>query len=86
MLFKSRCSDCHNLGRGNGLGPDLAGVTKRRSVDWLKRWIREPDKMIAEKDPVVTAMLNEYKGLAMPNLALSDTQVDEVLEYIGRFP
>ena len=32
------------------IGPDLIGVTRLRVPAWLNRWIREPDRMLAEKD------------------------------------
>ena len=57
-LFMTRCSACHTVGGGDTkLGPDLAGVVERRPRAWLHRWIKEPDRMIAEKDPAVTAMV-----------------------------
>jgi len=31
--FESKCLACHTLGAGNKLGPDLAGVTKRRNEE-----------------------------------------------------
>ena len=36
---KGGCVACHNIGGGDrNTGPDLMGVTKRRSTDWLTRW------------------------------------------------
>jgi len=84
MLFKSRCLDCHSIGRGDGLGPDLIGVTKKRTSAWLRRWIVEPDKVIAEKDQDVTDMVAQFKGLLMPNLSLSEREVDDIIDYIEK--
>ena len=84
LLFKSRCLDCHSIGRGDGLGPDLIGVTKKRTSAWLRRWIVEPDKVIAEKDPDVTGMVAQFKGLLMPNLSLTEREVDEIIDYIEK--
>ena len=42
-LFASKCSVCHTIGRGEGIGPDLAGVTRRRTADWLAAYISAPD-------------------------------------------
>src|ERR1700674_1793945 len=36
------CDGCHSIGGGRRAGPDLAGVSGRRSYDWLKRWLRNP--------------------------------------------
>ena len=70
------------LGEGDRLGPDLAGVTRTRPHDWLARWIREPDVMLAEGDPTATAMLPRYRNLAMPNLGLSRSETEAVILYL----
>ena len=83
-LFMSRCSACHTVGGGDTkLGPDLAGVVERRPRPWLQRWIKEPDRMMAEKDPAVTAMVKQYRGLRMPNLKLANGDVAQLIEYLG---
>ena len=63
------------------MGPDLKEVGARRSVDWLKRWISDPDKLLADKDPTAVAMLHEYK-MRMPNQHLTDTEVAAVVTYL----
>ena len=83
-LFMTRCSACHTVGGGDSkLGPDLAGVVERRPRAWLHRWIKEPDRMLAEKDPAVMAMMASYRGLPMPNLKLSNAQVADLIGYLG---
>jgi protein SCO1/2 len=85
-LFRTRCASCHTIGAEdaaeNPLGPDLLGVTGKRERAWLKRWLAEPDKMLAEKDPLAMALLSEYDNLAMPNLGLSDVEIQALLIYI----
>ena len=44
-LFAKECSACHTVGHGDKIGPDLAGVTRRRDPEWLARYIVEPDKV-----------------------------------------
>jgi protein SCO1 len=82
FLFRTRCESCHTLGGGEGLGPDLIGVTARRERSWLARWIREPDKMIEEGDPQALALYAQYRELAMPNLRLEHTEVNALLEFL----
>ena len=82
FLFRTRCESCHTLGGGEGLGPDLIGVTARRERNWLARWIREPDKMIEEGDPQALALYVQYRELAMPNLRLEQTEVDALLGFL----
>ena len=82
--FESKCLACHSMGQGRKLGPDLAGVTKRRNDAWLARWLKSPDKML-ETDPEAKAMLKEYNNLPMPNQNLSDVEVRQYLRYFHWF-
>lgn len=81
-LFQFRCSSCHSLGSENGLGPGLSGVTQMRERAWLKRWLKEPDKMLAEKDPIAIDLYNRYNKILMPNLRLSDGDVEGLLLFL----
>lgn len=81
-LYRTRCRSCHTIGEGDRLGPDLAGVASSRPHDWLSRWIREPDRMIAEGDPTALAMMARYRNLPMPNLGLSQSEAAAIIEYL----
>ncbi len=35
LLFEQKCTACHTIGAGIRVGPDLSGVTERRSEDSL---------------------------------------------------
>jgi nitrite reductase (NO-forming) len=78
--FESKCLACHSVGGGRKLGPDLAGVTKKRSEAWLTRWLKAPEKML-ETDPEAKALLKEYNNIPMPNQSLSDAEVRQYLQY-----
>lgn len=80
LAFESKCMACHAVGEGKKLGPDVAGVTKRRTRAWLARWLKEPEKML-ETDTDAKAMLREYDNLPMPNQSLSDAEVRQYLKY-----
>jgi protein SCO1/2 len=83
-LFRTRCVSCHTIGGGDRLGPDLAGVASARPHAWLSRWIREPDVMIAERDPTAVALVARYRNLPMPNLGLNEAEADQIIEYLRR--
>ena len=83
-LYRTRCAVCHTIGDGDTLGPDLYMVTQRRDPQWLARWIKSPDALIAANDPVAKAQLAQYRNLPMPNLKLSDQDVQAVLAFIER--
>jgi protein SCO1/2 len=83
-IFRTRCAACHTIGGGDRLGPDLRGVVSARQPAWLARWIREPDKMIAERDPTALALMARYRNLPMPNLRLEEQDADAVIDYLKR--
>lgn len=81
-LFSTRCAACHTIGNGDKIGPDLLGVTSVRDRDWLVRIIKDSDKLIAEKDPIATALFKKYKEIRMPRLGLAEADVDVLIEYM----
>ncbi|KGJ99316.1 SCO family protein [Thalassotalea sp. ND16A] len=82
-LYRTRCTACHTLGQGDGLGPDLLGVVAKRDRTWLARWLKVPDEMLAEKDPIAMQLFAQYQQLAMPNLQLSDIDVAALIDYMA---
>jgi protein SCO1/2 len=82
-MFKKICAPCHTIGVGDHVGPDLRGVTERRQQAWLMRFIRIPDKVLAEKDPIALTLAAKFPGVRMPNLKLSESDVADLVSYIG---
>jgi len=84
-LFRTRCATCHSL-TGNeapdALGPDLLGVTRQRDMAWLLNWLRAPDQMLANNDPVAIALYNKYGKLAMPNMRLNKQEAMDLILYM----
>ena len=82
LNFESKCLACHAVegGKGKKIGPDMVGVTKRRTDDWLFRWLKSPEKMLAT-DATAKAMLKEYNNIPMPNQNLPDSEIREYLRY-----
>jgi protein SCO1 len=81
-LFLKTCGGCHTVGRGNRVGPDLGGVTTRRSREWLASYIMEPEKMRARQDAVALSLAAKYPAVRMPNLGLSELDSSDVIAYI----
>ena len=63
-------------------GPDLLGVTETRDLRWLQRWILEPEKVLAEGDPIATELFERFGGITMPNTGLSAEQVNSVIGFL----
>ncbi len=81
-IFREKCTACHTIGKGKLIGPDLSGVTTRRTGSWLQRQIKEPDRMIAEKDPIVMELLKASNNVPMVPLGLNDAEVEAVIAYL----
>lgn len=82
FTFESRCASCHTIGGGDRIGPDLIGVTERRDRHWLGRYLQEPEKVLAEGDPIAKSLFDQYKQVRMPNLKLGAEDADVLLSYI----
>lgn len=83
-LFRTRCAACHEMTgdmNNEGIGPDLLGVHLRRERKWLVRWLKEPDKMLEEKDPLAVALFNQYNQVTMPNMRLNRKEVFDLLSF-----
>ena len=84
-LFRTRCATCHAVEEDGKkrVGPNLHGVIDRREHDWLVRWIKEPDVMLAEGDTIAQGLFLAYNQVPMPNMRLSEYEVEQVLTYIA---
>lgn len=79
-LFKSKtCSTCHAFG-ARITGPDLVGVTHRRTEAWMRKQMLQPEVMTKE-DPIARQLLGQY-AVQMPNLMLKNEEVDALIEFI----
>ena len=83
QIFALKCASCHTVGGGKLVGPDLDGVGGRRDIEWIKNFISAPDKVLASGDPIATELLAEYNNVPMPNLGLTEQEVDDLLAYLA---
>ncbi len=83
VLYKQNCSTCHSIGDGNIVGPDLKGVTEKRSEEWLVRFIKSSQEMIKAGDEEATAVYNQFGKIPMPDhMHFSDADVKSIIAYI----
>ena len=81
-IFNANCKTCHRLDQKN-VGPALRGVSDRHSIEWIKKFVKNSQALIASGDAEAVAIYNEYNQLAMPaHEFLSDDDLMNILAYI----
>lgn len=69
-VFSTLCVACHSVsGQGGTVGPALDGVSARYDKEWMKKWLLDPQKI--------------KPGTTMPKLPLSETDLNDLVEYLG---
>ena len=82
-VFKTKCSACHKMTK-RFWGPGLAGVTERRTPEWIMNMILNPEEMVA-KNPIAKKLLAEYLA-PMANQSLTEKEARLILEYFRTYP
>ncbi len=80
--FTKNCSSCHTVGGGDDVGPDLKGISDRRSKEWLTTWIPSSQSMIEKGDPIGVELFNKFKRKKMPDQDLNPEEVAALLAFI----
>ena len=81
-IFTTRCTSCHNV-NAQLVGPALANVDQRHTVDWIISFVRSPKTLIEKNDKAAVALYNQFNQVAMPEHSdLSDNDVKNILAYI----
>lgn len=78
-LFQKNCTACHKPEK-RYIGPALAGVTERRTPEWIMNMILNPTEMI-QKDPLAKQLVSEYNGAVMADQNITEEQARAMLEY-----
>ncbi len=76
------CSACHKVGSDH-LGPDLAGISERRTEEWLLAFIRNAPEVVSSGDPIAVELLEKFKPNVMPASNYTDSEIRTLLEYIA---
>jgi len=79
-IYQSKCFACHKLSSEMLVGPGWAGVTTRRTPEWIMNWITNTRVML-DKDLAAQAEMAVCL-IRMPNQDLTDEQARNVLEFM----
>jgi cytochrome c551/c552 len=81
-IFTSRCAGCHNVNK-QVVGPALAGVDQRRSLDWIVNFVHSSQTVIQKGDKDAVALFKQFNNIPMPDHKdLSEAQITNLVEYI----
>lgn len=83
QIFKNNCTSCHAVTDEVVIGPGLKGISARRPIEWITKWVHNPQAVIASGDKYAVDLYNKYNKTQMtafPNL--SDVQIKGVVAYI----
>lgn len=81
-LFKSKCTTCHSVTK-KVVGPALAGMTERHDEEWLVKWIKNSQALVAAGDPTAVQLFEENNKLVMTAFTdLSDDQIKNIIAYV----
>jgi cytochrome c2 len=92
--WKTNCATCHTIGNGDKIGPDLAELSKRRTVDWVVKFVNYPDGMIngdeeesgyEKADPMAKKVYELYKPTLMAEQEMTKEEVKKMMDYIDSF-
>lgn len=80
--FNKICVACHTIGKGKLIGPDLKDISKKKDAEWLLNFIKSSEKVIKNKDAYAVALFEEYNKIPMPDVNLSDAEIQQLIVYI----
>jgi len=82
QVFEKRaCITCHAVGERKQ-GPDLHNVATRRTEQWMRKQITDPEWMV-KNDPLARQMMAEY-ALQMANQQVPAQEVDALIQFFVR--
>jgi mono/diheme cytochrome c family protein len=81
-IFTSRCASCHNVNK-LVVGPALAGVDQRHSIDWIINFVQSSQTVIKSGDKKANELFAKFNNIPMPDHKdLSAESIKSVVEYI----
>ena len=71
ILFKNNCATCHAATDEILVGPGLKGILKRRPINWIVKWVNNPQRVIKGGDKYAVSLYEKFNRADMtayPNL------------------
>ena len=81
-IFTARCASCHNVNK-LVVGPALAGVDQRHSMDWIVKFVQSSQSVIKSGDKKAVELFAKFNNIPMPDHTdLSEANIKSVVDYI----
>lgn len=82
LLFMARCAGCHTI-TTTLTGPALAGVDKRRSMEWIVQFVHSSQTLVKSGDKDAIGIFNQFNKVPMPDHQdLTEDNIKSIIEYI----
>lgn len=81
-IFKSTCAACHTLTSRRLVGPGLANIQDRVTLEWFTKFVRSSQTLINSGDTAAIKIFEEYNRVIMPDQVISDAEINAVFQYI----
>lgn len=84
-LFSQNCLNCHSNNFKELLtGPALGNITSYRDMDWLIKFTKNSQKLIASEDSLSICIWEKWAPTVMTNFeSLSDSEIESIYTYIN---
>ncbi len=83
-FFRQNCANCHTIGGGRLVGPDLKGVTEQRDRSWFVQFMQNPKAVIEGGDAYAMKLRDEARGVIMPTVpGLTVERAEALLDLIA---
>lgn len=81
-IFTAQCSGCHDA-KIQVVGPALADVDKRHSMDWILHFVQSSQTMIKKNDKDAVALFNRYHVVMPDHPEMTADQIKGIVAYIN---
>jgi cytochrome c2 len=82
-LFENNCKSCHAASDEIVIGPGLKGISQRRDLAWITKWVQNSGNVIKSGDKYGNEIFNKYNKIQMTAFdKLSGEDVKSIVEYV----
>lgn len=84
-IFMNNCSPCHTISNEILVGPGLHGLFERRDLKWIKKKIRNSNKLIKNGEVYSLKQYQKFNYTEMPSFeSLNKNDFDSLISYLKR--